>query len=66
MNIISIFLNMKVHYVFSLESPHRGDPNVYTQYTIIYTKKKNILNYPKYIIMPAAIMYLLLLQRAAR
>ena len=54
MDIISIFLNMKVYCVFSLESPHRGDPNVYTQYTINNTKKKNILNYPKYITMPAA------------
>ena len=29
------FLNMKVCCVFSLESPHRGDSNGYTQHTII-------------------------------
>ena len=33
--------------MFSLESPHRGDSNEYTQYTIFNTKKKNTLNYPK-------------------
>ena len=42
------FFNMKVCCVFSLESPHRGDSNEYTQYTIFNTKKKKItLNYPK-------------------
>ena len=30
--------------MFSLESPHRGDSNEYTQYTIFNIKKKN---YPK-------------------
>ena len=30
----SIFFNMKVCCVFSLESPHRGDSNEYTQYNI--------------------------------
>ena len=29
-----------------LESPHRGDSNEYTQYTIFNMKKKNIINYP--------------------
>ena len=33
--------------VFSLESPHRGDSNEYTQNTIFNMKKKNTLNYPK-------------------
>ena len=33
MNIFSIFFKIKVYCVFSLESPHRGDSNVYTQYT---------------------------------
>ena len=33
--------------MFSLESPHRGDSNVYTQYTIFNMNKKNTLNYPK-------------------
>ena len=33
--------------MFSLESPHRGDSNEYTQYTIFNMKKKIILNYPK-------------------
>ena len=47
MHIFLIFLNMKVCCVFSLESPHRGDSNQYTQYTIFSMNKKNILNYPK-------------------
>ena len=29
-----IFFKMEVYCVFSLESPHRGDSNVYTQYAI--------------------------------
>ena len=34
--------------MFSVESPHRGNPNVYTQYTIFNIKKKEItLNYSK-------------------
>ena len=49
MDIFSIFFNMTVSRVFSLESPHRGDSNEYTQYTIfnIYIKKENTLNYLK-------------------
>ena len=39
-DIFRIFLNMKVGYVFSLESPHRGD----TTFNIL---KKISLNYPK-------------------
>ena len=51
MDIFSIFFNLKVYCVFSLESPrfewpHRGDSNVYTQYTIFNIKKKITLNYP--------------------
>ena len=42
-----IFFNMKVYCVFSIESPHRGDSNENTQYTIFNTKKKIALNYPK-------------------
>ena len=42
-----IFFNMKVCCVFSSESPHQGDSNEYTQYTIFNTKKKIALNYPK-------------------
>ena len=44
-----IFFGMKVYCVLSLESPHQGDSNEYTQYTIINMKKKkrNSLNYPK-------------------
>ena len=42
-----IFFNMKVCCVFSLESPHRGDSNEYTQYTIFNMNEKNTLNYPK-------------------
>ena len=33
-DILSIFFNIKVWCVFLLESPHRGDSNEYTQYTI--------------------------------
>ena len=31
--------------MFSIESPHRGDSNEYTQYTIFNTKKEN---HPKF------------------
>ena len=31
-----------------LESPHRGDSNEFTQYTIFNIKKKMTLNYPKF------------------
>ena len=40
--IFSIFFNMKVHCVFSLESPHRGDSNEYTKCTMVNIKKKKI------------------------
>ena len=33
--------------MFSFESPHRGDSNEYTQYTIFNMNKKNTLNYSK-------------------
>ena len=33
--------------MFSLEMPHRGDSNVYTQYTIFHIKKNITLNCPK-------------------
>ena len=36
---------MTVSCVFSLESPHRGDSNEYTQYTIFNIKIT--INYPK-------------------
>ena len=42
-----IFYNMKVCCVFSLESPHGGDSNENTQYTIFNIKKKMNLNYPE-------------------
>ena len=32
-DIFSIYFHMQVYCVFSLESPHRGDSNEYTQYT---------------------------------
>ena len=38
---------MKVSCAFSLESPHRGDSNENTQYTIFNMSKMNTLNYPK-------------------
>ena len=47
MDIFSIFLNVEVYCVFSLESPHWGDSNEYTQYIIFKIKKKITLNYPK-------------------
>ena len=34
--------------MFSLESPHRGDSNEYTQHAIISIKEHMILNYHKY------------------
>ena len=37
----------KVYCVFSLESPHRGDSNEYTQYTIFNMTKKFTIYYPK-------------------
>ena len=45
MDIFSIFFNIKVYCVFSLESPHRGNSNEYTEYTIF--NEKITLNYPK-------------------
>ena len=33
--------------MLSLESPHRGDSNEYTQCTIVSMNKKNTINYPK-------------------
>ena len=45
MNIFSIFFNMKVFCVFSLESPPRGDSNECTQYTIFNVENKITLNY---------------------
>ena len=47
MDVFSIFSRMKVCCVLSLESPHRGDSNEYTQYTVFNIKKKITLNYPK-------------------
>ena len=38
---------MKVYFVYSLESPHLGDSNEYTQYTVFNIKKKITPNYPK-------------------
>ena len=37
-NIFSIFFKMKVRCAFSLESPHRGDSNEFTQFTIFNIK----------------------------
>ena len=42
-----IFYNLKVCYVFALESPPLRDSNEYTQYTVFNTKKKITLNYSK-------------------
>ena len=46
-DIFSVFFNMKVLCVFSLESPHQGDSNEFTQYTIFNIKKNITLNYPR-------------------
>ena len=40
-DINSIFFNIKAFCVFSLELPHRGDSNEYTQHTIVNIKNKN-------------------------
>ena len=45
--ILSIFFNMRVCCVFSLESPHRGDSNEYTQHTIFNIINKITLNCPE-------------------
>ena len=47
MDIFSSFFNMKVYCVFSLESPQRGDSNVYTQCTIFIIKREITPDYPK-------------------
>ena len=48
MRISLIVYKILVCYVFSLESPQRGDSNEYTQHTIFNIKKRKItLNYPK-------------------
>ena len=41
-DIFSIFFNMKVCCIFLLESPHRGDSNEYTQYTICNIKRNSL------------------------
>ena len=46
MDIISILFSMRVCCVFLLESPHRGDSNEYTQYTIFNIKRKSPLIIP--------------------
>ena len=46
-DIFSIFFNMKVCCVFSLDLLYRGDSNKYTQYTIFNIKMKITLDYSK-------------------
>ena len=46
-DIFFIFFIMLVCCVFLLESPHQGNSNEYTQYTVFNIKEKIILNYPK-------------------
>ena len=43
--IFFIFFNMKVYCVFSLESPHRGDSNEYTNIPFFNMNKKDAINY---------------------
>ena len=47
MDFFSIFFNMKVCCVFSLESPHRCDSNENIYYTIFNIKRRFALNYHK-------------------
>ena len=42
-----IFFNMNVCCVFSVESPHQGDINKHTQYTVFMIKNKITLGYRK-------------------
>ena len=42
-----VSFNIKVCCVFSLEAPHRGDSNEYTQYTNFNIIKNITLNFPK-------------------
>ena len=42
-DIFSIFCNMNVCCVFSLESPHRGDSNEYKQHTFLIKQEKSPL-----------------------
>ena len=51
MDIFSILVNMKVCCLLSLESPHGGDSNEYTQYTIFNINTEITLNYPKSAVM---------------
>ena len=44
MNMFLIFYNIMVCCVVSLESPHLGDSNEYSQYTIFNMKMKISLN----------------------
>ena len=55
------FSDMKVHVccVFSLESPHRGNSNEYTQYTIFNIKKKSCKVIPNTILSSAVKVFLL-------
>ena len=48
MDIFQFSSNMKVCCVFSLELPHQGDSNEYTQHAIINIKKIITLIYSKY------------------
>ena len=43
-NIFLIFFNMKVCYVFSLESPHRGDSNEYKQHNIFLLEEMDFIS----------------------
>ena len=60
MDVFSIFFSTKICSVFSLELPHRGNSNEYTQYTItincpktaamgIFLKRLKVVNCGKYI-----------------
>ena len=47
MDIFSMFFNMKVYCVFSLESPHPDDSNEYTQDTIFNIQSTLVISNSK-------------------
>ena len=51
------FFNRKIYCVFSLESPHPGDSNENTQYTIFQYKKKITRNIPDTIMTAAMVFF---------
>ena len=61
-----IFFKMNVCCVFSLESPHRGDSNEYTQHTIININRKKSLEILQNTMIYAAMIFFLGTQERVR